>query len=252
MSLKETLAEVDPRTVLIFEAVKPNLSTNLKKSSVLKIAYHTYNNSCISRDRKRTKISKIWSVKKILFIIGLLKKYLGSTNSFYDKVNLENKMIRVVIKLDEIVREHNLDLSNLKEELSINTIEYLRLINNISEKSFIGGKTGSLLISGLIKKFESINLFESNKEIKDLEALDIYITSLFLNKVFVDYVKIIDSVADKELFTKNFQSLEKINIFIKYLQSKDDNIKTFIQSSDETKKLIIKIKTENFIDALLN
>ena len=49
-------------------------------------------------------------------MIGLLKKFLGSTNSYYDKLNLENKMIRVIIKLYEIVREYNLDLSNLKEK----------------------------------------------------------------------------------------------------------------------------------------
>ena len=164
----------------LFFAIKPNLSTNLKKSSVLKIAYNTYNNSDISQNKKQTKISKIWSVKKILFTIGLLKKYLGSFDSFYDKVNLENKMIRVVIKLDEIVREYNLDLSNLKEELSTNTIEYLRLINDNNEPSFIEGKTASLISSSLIKKLEFISLFESNND------YNIYLYQLY----FMDYYKV--------------------------------------------------------------
>lgn len=232
--------------------VKPNLSTDLKKSSVLKIAYYTYNNSYIAQNKKQTKLTKIGSVSKILFIIGLLKRDLGSANTFFDKINLNNKMIRVLASLDQIVREYNLDLSNLKEKLSTSTIEYIRLINDNNEQAFIGDDTASLISSGLINKLESINLFESNNDIKKFEILNIYLNSLFISKVFTEYVKIIDVSSNNDLYINTLQSLNKINVFIKFLESIDNNVKTFNESSFEIKKKIIMGDIENYIDALLN
>jgi hypothetical protein len=177
------------------------LIKELKISSVNKIAYYAYTDSRISQNKEQTKINKIWSVKKILFVIGLLKKYLGASNeSLYNKINLENKLIRVLLKLDEIVIEYNLDYDNLKENLFLNSVDFLKIINDNNIKSYIGTKTVLNLSSGLIKKLESINLLESNIDNKNLQILDIYLSLLFVNKVFTNYNDIIDQSTNKKLF----------------------------------------------------
>jgi hypothetical protein len=242
---------LDPRTVELISRVVSNTSTKIKRSSVLKIAYYAFNNSEISQDKFQTKVASIWSVKKILFIIGLLKTNLGSVESYLMKVNIENKLARLSLKLDKIVKEYDLSYDNLKEQLNANNNEYLQVIANNDINSYIGLELATNNGNRLIKKFESIKLLEANIDIKHAQFLNIYFSILFIKKVFDQYLKIIDSQNNKDLFVKTFQSLEKIKIFISALVSNNDFIKNYAYSSPEVQEQIRENVTSKYIDAIV-
>jgi hypothetical protein len=243
--------ELDPRTVELISRVVSNTSTKLKRAGVLQIAYHAFNNSQIAQDNFQTKISTIWSVKKILFIIGLLKTNLGSVESYLMKVNIESKLARLSLKLDKIVKEYDLSYDNLKEKLNTNSNEYLQVLANNDIKSYIGLLTATYTSSGLIKKFESIKLLESNIDIKHAQFIDIYLSVLFIKKVFEQYLEIIDINNNKDIFLKTFQSLEKIKIFISFLVSNNDFIKDYAYSSADVQEKIRENVTSKYVDAIM-
>lgn len=166
-------------------------------------------------------------------------------------MNIENKLARLSLKLDKIVKEFYLSYDNLKEQLNTNNNEYLQIIANYDVKSYIGLESITNCGNGLIKKFESIKLGEANIDIKHAQFLNIYFSILFIKKVFDQYLEIIDLQNNKDLYIKTFQSLEKIKIFISALVSNNDFIKNYSYSSPEVQEQIRSNATSKYIDAIV-
>ena len=251
MTLKDSLEKIDLRTRLIYEKVKPNLSSNISKDKAIRIGKFLFNMSIISTNKKLIDILQIYIVSKLIFGIGLIKKYLGSYQSFYDKNNLESILIRLLFTLDKIVCEYDINLLNIKEKVIASCIAYYDLINDNSEIIFYDVEDSQIISNFYINKYESINLLELNNNIKHLRIFDCYLAVLMINKVFSQNMEIIDPIHDKELYLCNTQSKEKNQIFIKFLESSNDDIKFFIQSTIDDKKIIIENILNKYIDEIL-
>ena len=243
-----TEEEVSTQTRRFVSNIIPNTSTNLKRKNVLKIAAHAYNNSNIGQTAFQTKVARIHSLKKIIFIIGLLKKELSIANTNHIRNNIENKLIRLTFKLDEIVNKYDLNYDNLKEYLFVNDNDYLTIIGDSHEKAFIGLTTATSISNGYMKKYEMVNLFELNINIKNSINLDVYHGVLFIKKAFEQYLELIDINNDKDLFINTIQSLIQLNKFIEYLTINDDFLKMYVNSNEQEQQRIRKIVRSNYID----
>ena len=98
----------------------------------------------------------------------------------------------------------------------------------------------------------SINLLESNINIKNAQFLDIYFGVLFIKKVFEQYIEIIDLKTNRNLFVRASDSLKKISLFINVLLSNNDFIRDYAYSSVEEQKQIRDNVTLKYIDAILH
>lgn len=249
--LESTFLEINKKTIELYQKVKINVTTKLKESDVNSLAYWVYSSSNIEQNKKQTKINRIWQLKKILFVIGLLKKILVNPDNLYDKIVFEEKLSKVLYKLDEIVMEYDISYDNIIEKSELNTIEYYKFINN-QEKSLIGGETANDICNGLINKFQYIEFLEKSEAIKISEILDIYLNLTFISKVFNNYLDIIDVNNNNLIFTKTLQSQEKTNKFILFLTSNVQIVNNFVKSDEFSKLLIIKQQNSQYFDAILN
>lgn len=249
--LESTLAEIDSRTLLLFKKVKVNVTTDLKQKNIISLAYKVYSMSYINGNKKLTRQNRIWKLKKILFVIGLLKNILTNPKNLYEKNRIELKLSLVLYTLDEIVVNYDIRYDNIIEISDNIAIEYYNYINSL-ERSNIGITVANKKCKGLIKKLQKINFLESSQEIKTAEFLYIYLNLTFISKTFNDCLKIIESKDNELLFKKTIQDLEETNKFIFFLISNFTIIRNFSQSNDLTKFNIIKEQNFNFFKAILD
>jgi len=107
------------------------------------------------------------------------------------------------------------------------------------------------IIAGNIKKLQSISIYENNVQIKKSEIFFIYLMSLYINKVITQYLQIIDSFNNNELFEQNLQSQIKNNTLINNLIANQPDVRDYVQSPLEIKLIIIKANIDGFINAVV-
>ncbi len=242
------IIDLDPRTIEIYEKVKVNLSTLLNTGNILSLSLKIADEFNNGQDKFQIMVSRIYSIKKILLLIGLLKRELNVADNYFLKVNIENKIVRICFKLDEIVTKYNLSYDILKNVLIENDNNFISIIQNNGIFSFDGLEKCTVISVGLIKKYESINLLEKNIDIKNSNKLDIYLSCLYLNKVLEQYLEIIDLKQNLSLHERVKQSISKLNIFVDFISSNDEFINSYVFADFETKENIRRNVRINYID----
>lgn len=246
------LDDLDPRTIQIFEKVKVNSSTLLNTGNVLSLSLKISDEFNNGQDKFQIMVSRIYSIKKIILLIGLLKRELNNADNFFLKVNIENKIIRICFKLDEIVTKYNLSYDILKNVLIENDNNFISIIQNNGIFSFDGLQKCTEISTGLIKKYESLNLLEKNIDIKNSNKLDLFLSNLYLKKVLENYLEIVDVKQNLSLHKNIKQSILKLNIFIDFISSNDEFINSYVFANLETKENIRRNVRISYIDNIFN
>jgi hypothetical protein len=228
--------KLSPEVLEIFNSIKINTTANLTYKQINTRSFHIINNSCIGQNADETKSLYLNDLKKIINIIGLIKRLLGEPITLLQKITIEFKLIKLLNKLEEILNKYNLNLNNILDSFIESDNLYLKIINS-NELVLPGLYYIYLVINRMKIRLETIFL-ETDENILISNIFDSFLNIIYLKKCLNNYLSIIDINNDSNTFLEISDKIKEIERIIENFVSKNQFIKNYINLNDETKKKI--------------
>ena len=237
-----------PEVNRIFNCININRTARLTFNQINLSSYRIIINSCIGQNDDETKSLYLNDLKKIVTIIGSIKRIFLEFITLYQKTILEINLFKLLNKLQEIIFKYNLNIDTIfnsfieSDDLYLNIIESNELI--LPELSFIEEVVDRMKI-----RLETLFL-ETDENILISNIFDSYLNLIYLKKMFNNYLSIIDNTTNNNDYIKITNKITELDLIIEKFISDNQFIKNYINFNNNTKKEIRINIRKNLFNAL--
>lgn len=242
------MEQISAEVIKIYDNIKVNETSNLTFDQINIRSFRIISNSCIGQNKDETKSLCLNDLKKIIIIIGSIKKILNEKITKFQKITIENKLIKLLIKLEIIIKKYNLNFNNILESFIESDNLYLEIINSnqliLPDHEFIYD-----VIERMKNKITTIFL-ETNENILISDIFDTFLNLIYLEKILKNYLSIVDVNINQKTYYDLTNKINEINLIINNFISMNQFIKKYINFNNETQtKIRINIR-ENLFNSL--
>lgn len=246
----EFLEKLNPVTLAIFEKIKVNTSTIITQSVITVVAYNAVSINNYYNSEELTRLWSFFNFKKIIYVIGLIKRELEKELSEFTKTSFVSKLVSMLLKINDMIIKYNIQFGDIQKILDQADDELI--IAQFTKDKFLGVATTIDFLNANIKKIGVNNSTETDARIRNSVNLDVFLQLKYIKYVIENYKEIVNPQTETDLLVLLNNTLFTANNFIDKMIETIEFIKFFETSDKIIQQIIIDDTNKNYIKAILD
>lgn len=244
------LDKLNPITLLLLEKIKVNRSTITNQSIINLVAYNALSSNNYLNSEELTKVSCLINFKKIIYVIGLIKRELEQDLSEFIRVSFVAKLVSLLFKINDMIVKYDIKLGDLAK--IFDETDDALILAQFTKNKFVGVANIIDVLNSFIKKIVVNNSTELDINIRNSVNLDTFLRLKRIKYIIENYKEVVNPQTESDLFVILNNILSTATNFIVKMIDSIELIKFFETSDKVVQQLIIRQTNKNYINAIID